>query len=66
MGQIEKSVSFSAPVRRVFDYVADPAKQPEWFPGLKEVKNVEGAGSTMTYEWVYEASGLRFEGTARY
>jgi uncharacterized membrane protein len=64
MAKIEKSIIINAPVKKVFEYFCKTELQPEWMPGMVEVKDIksteEGVGST--YKWVYKMAGKRFEG----
>jgi len=64
MPKIERSVTINAPVKKIFDYIADPKLQVEWLPGMIEVKDIkqteEGVGST--YKFSYKVAGMRFEG----
>ena len=64
MSKVERSVTINAPVKKVFDYIANPEHQPEWLPGSVEVKDIkqteERVGSTFKY--VYKLGGIRLEG----
>ncbi len=64
MPKVERSVTINAPVKKVFDYIANPENQPEWLPGSVEVKDInlteERVGST--YKYVYKLAGIRLEG----
>ena len=64
MPKIEKSITITAPVKKVFGYIADPELTPEWLPGMIETKDIvktkEGVGST--HNWTYKMSGMTFEG----
>ncbi len=64
MPKIERSVTINAPVKKIFDYIADPKLQVEWLPGMIEVKDIkqteQGVGST--YKFSYKVAGMRFEG----
>jgi len=64
MPKVERSITINAPVKKVFDYIADPRLTPEWLPGMIETKDIEqtkeGVGST--HNWVYKMSGMRFKG----
>ncbi len=64
MPKVERSVTINAPVKKVFDYIANPENQPEWLPGSVEVKDInltdERVGSTFKY--VYKLAGIRLEG----
>lgn len=64
MPKVERSVTINAPVKKVFDYIANPEHQPEWLPGSVEVKDInltdERVGST--FKFVYKLAGIRLEG----
>lgn len=64
MAKIERTITVNAPVEKIFAYIADPTFQPEWLPGIVEVRDViqtkEGVGSH--HRWVYKMAGMRFEG----
>jgi len=64
MPKVERSITINAPVKKVFDYIADPKLTPEWLPGMVEVKDInqteEGVGST--HNWVYKMAGMTFKG----
>ena len=64
MPKIERSITINSPVKKVFDYIADPKLTPEWLPGMMEIKDVnqteEGVGST--HNWVYKMAGMSFKG----
>lgn len=63
MQRLEKSGFIDAPVEEVFDYWKYPANQPEVWPSLVEVKDVQQlpAGG-YSWKWVYKMAGIRFEG----
>jgi len=64
MPKIDRSITINAPVKKVFEYIADPKLTPEWLPGMIETKDInqteDGVGST--HNWVYKMSGMTFEG----
>ncbi|MGB3347114.1 MAG: SRPBCC family protein [Candidatus Humimicrobiia bacterium] len=64
MPKVERNVTVNTPVKKVFDYIANPEHQPEWLPGSVEVKNInltdERVGSTFKY--VYKLAGIRLKG----
>ncbi|GAI88209.1 unnamed protein product, partial [marine sediment metagenome] len=33
MPRVERNIAINAPVKKVFDYIADPKLIPEWLPG---------------------------------
>ena len=63
MPTIRKSIAISAPVDRVFDYVADPRHLPSIWPNLVEVSNVEPhADGGNGFDWVYRMAGIKVRG----
>ena len=64
MPTINNSINISAPVEKVFAYVADPMNDPEWFVGLTEVKDVTGSGVGQHYHWKYSMIGVPLKGEA--
>ena len=59
---INKSISISAPVEKVFTYVTDPMNAPEWFVGMSEVADVTGSGVGQHYHWKYSMIGIPLHG----
>lgn len=64
MAKIGRSYTINAPVEKIFAYIEDPMSQPEWLPGIMEVKDVTrtGQGVGSHHRWAYKMAGLRFEG----
>ncbi len=63
MHKIEKSITVHAPVKRVFDYVSDPARLPALWPNIAETYDIETVLSgRRRYRWLYRLCGVRFEG----
>ena len=64
MAKIERSITIHVPVEKVFAYMDDPMSNPEWLPGMLEVKDVTVTEQKVGthYRWVYKMAGLRFEG----
>ncbi len=62
MAKLERSITISAPVERVFAYIEDPNSSVEWLPSLLEVKDITGQGVGRHYRWAYKMVGLRLEG----
>ena len=58
MAAISESAHIHASVDRVFDYVTEPTKLPEWLPSMVEVHNVIGTGLGQQYEWTYKMAGM--------
>ena len=65
MPKIHKTISISAPVEKVFAYVTDPTKLPEWFVGLTEVTDVTGSGVGQHNRWTYSMIGIPFHGESK-
>ena len=65
MAKVEKAIIISAPVEKVFGYIDDPTNQPEIWPSLVEMKDVQRLpnGGTSA-RWVYKMAGMRFQGTS--
>ncbi|MBN1583295.1 MAG: SRPBCC family protein [Anaerolineae bacterium] len=64
MPKVKNSIVIDAPVDKVFGYIADVTKRPEFWPSLVQVSDVErlpNGGSKL--KWVYKMAGVRFEGT---
>lgn len=63
MPTIRRSISITAPVDQVFDYVADPTHLPEFWPSMVAVDNVarrpDGAAG---FDWTYKMAGMKFRG----
>lgn len=67
MAKIEKSISISAPVEKVFAFMAKPENLPEIWPSLQEVRNIQPLhNGGYSYDWSYKMAGLRFDGHAEW
>jgi uncharacterized protein YndB with AHSA1/START domain len=65
MPKIEKTITIHAPVEKVFAYWTDPAKVPEFWPSVVEVKDVQKLpNGGNSFRWVYKMAGMRFEGSS--
>lgn len=62
MEAIHKSIDIDVPVDRVFGYVDDPEKTPEWLPSMMEVHDVSGRGVGAHHEWTYKMVGFALHG----
>ena len=60
MASIEQSISIKAPVEKVFEYLSDPAKMPEWHPSVLSVRDITGRGETQKWTWDYKLWGYVF------
>jgi uncharacterized protein YndB with AHSA1/START domain len=63
---LNNSINISAPVEKVFAYVADPLTMPEWFVGMTEVTNVTGSGADQRSRWTYTMIGIPFHGQSKF
>jgi uncharacterized protein YndB with AHSA1/START domain len=67
MAKVEMGIRIEAPVEKVFGYLEDPATNPEWLPGMVEVRDIarteEGVGGH--FKWVYKMAGMTFEGESK-
>jgi uncharacterized membrane protein len=62
MPKINNSINISAPVEKVFAYIEDPMKNPEWMVGLSEVTDVTGSGVGQHNHWKYKMAGVPLHG----
>jgi len=65
MTKAVSSISIKSPVDKIFNYISEPINQPEIWPSLMEIKDVERLPNGNTKNrWVYKMAGIRFEGTS--
>jgi len=62
---VRETVHIQAPVERVFEFVADYKKYPQWQPNLIEVKDPIGTPGTVgfAYKGFFKALDQKMEGT---
>ena len=59
------SITINAPIKKIFDYIKESTNQPEIWPSLMEIKDVQQLPDGKTKNrWVYKMAGIRFEGTS--
>ncbi len=64
MAKITREILINAPVEKVFEYHSNPMNQPEYWPSMLEVKDVEERPEGgQNYNWVYKMAGIRLEGS---
>jgi len=64
MATLTKSITIDAPVEKVFAYMDDPIRTPEFWPSMIDVRNVkQPAGGNKTFEWTYKMAGMKLDGT---
>jgi len=60
-----RSITINAPIKKIFDYLSEPTNQPEIWPSLMEIKDVQRLPDGKTKNrWVYKMAGIRLEGTS--
>jgi len=65
MASLTKSVVIHAPVDKVFGYLDDPLHEPEFWPSLVEIKDVERLPNGGRKDhWTYKMAGVRLDGVA--
>ncbi len=65
MAKTTRDILINAPVEKVFEYASNPMNQPEYWPSMMEVKDVEEQpGGGQNYNWVYKMAGIRLEGSS--
>ena len=62
MAKVERNITISAPVEKVFSYVANPDNQLEWLPGITEVRDIKGQGVGLQFGFTYKMMGVSFKG----
>ncbi len=63
MAKVQKFILIKAPIEKVFDYLNDPHKLTEYWPGMIEVKDIQNLANGGTcFNYVYKFAGFRFEG----
>lgn len=64
MAKITRDILINAPVDEVFAYHSDPTNQPEYWPSMMEVRDVEELPQGgKKFRWVYKMAGIRLEGS---
>ncbi len=62
MAKVKKSIIISAPVEKVFNYLADQKNQPDWIPSMVEVWDTSEPAVGSTFKWKYKMAGVLLEG----
>jgi uncharacterized protein YndB with AHSA1/START domain len=64
MAKITRDILINAPVEKVFEYHSNPMNQPEYWPSMLEVKDIEEQpGGGRNYNWIYKMAGIRLDGS---
>lgn len=65
IAKIEKTAHINAPVKKVFDYMAEPSNQLEYWPSVIEISNVERLpNGGYSADWVYKMAGFKLKGSS--
>ncbi|MBR9999159.1 MAG: SRPBCC family protein [Cyclobacteriaceae bacterium] len=62
MATVKKSITINVNVEKVYNYLRDPSNQPEWMPGMIEVKVITGSDVGDRFKWTYKMAGILLEG----
>ncbi len=65
MPRIRKTITISAPVEKVFEYLSNPENMLEWQPNVTGVRDVTGRGELQSWTFDYKMMGLHFTAKAR-
>lgn len=59
---IKKNIIVNTSVGNVYKYITDHSNEPEWLPGMVEVKDVTGSDVGDQFKWKYKMAGVILEG----
>jgi uncharacterized membrane protein len=62
MATVKRSITINANVEKVYNYLRDPNNQPEWMPGMIEVKDITGTNIGEGFKWTYKMAGILLHG----
>jgi len=66
MATIKRSTQINVSVEKVYSYLSDHNNEPEWMPGMIEVKKMTESGPGFNvgdhYKWKYKMAGMIFDG----
>jgi uncharacterized membrane protein len=62
MVKAEANIIINAPVEKVYNFLLDTEKLPDWLTLLMEVHDIQGKGLGQKYKWTYKFIGIKFEG----
>ena len=64
MAKLERTIMINAPVEKVFSYFDEPTNQPELWPSMVRVSDVQRlSNGSSSFRFVYKTFGRHFEGT---
>lgn len=62
MAKVERSMTINAPVEKVFNYIANPANEMEWFASISDIRDIKGQGVGQKYGYTFKMAGLPLKG----
>ncbi len=66
MARIVKTVMIQAPIGKVYDFVIDKARLPEWWPSMQAVRDVERLpNGGYRFNWTYRMAGISVDGSGQ-
>lgn len=66
MARIVTTSMIQAPVQKVYDFVVDKARLPEWWPSMQKVWNVEKLpNGGFRFDWTYRMAGISVDGSGQ-
>jgi uncharacterized membrane protein len=65
MPRIRKTITISAPVEKVFEYISNPENILEWWSNVTAVRDITGRGEDQSWIFDYKMMGLHFTAKAK-
>jgi carbon monoxide dehydrogenase subunit G len=62
MAKVERNITISTPVEKVFSYITNPENQLEWLPGITDIRDIRGQGVGQKFGFTYKMMGISFKG----
>ena len=66
MATLKKIITIHANVEKVFNYLRNPNNQPEWMPGMVQVKDITGSEVGDRFKWTYKMAGIMLDGESTF
>lgn len=66
MAKVEATITITAPVEKIYNYIYEPTNLPEIWPSLVEVTDIQQLpNGGYSNRFVYKMAGIRLEGTSQ-
>lgn len=62
MPKIHKRIEIKAPAHKIYNFIEDSRREPEWIKSMAEVSNVIGTGQGSHFNWTWKMVGLPLRG----